>query len=227
MLPSNDNSVQPGTYCSMPFYTATDDKIPVRTPCDNYRRKIEYIFKRWCFQYCEQTQKRSLKAIHCYTFVYIYTAAKLIKSHINACILKAYSLSHSTSRASLCVSATQPSLSVHYYESSISGKLHLHSDHSQTVLTLEVVVEFEWSLSVEHTFHEPHSHKLVIIKMANLQRNNRKENWNYNFNCEMYDKEKFRSRFRLTKDVFREMFDIIQADISAYNEPRNLYFLHK
>ena len=37
----------------------------------------------------------------------------------------------------------------------------------------------------------------------------------------MYDVEQFRSRFRLTKDGFWEMFDIIEADISAHNERGN------
>ncbi|XP_028412469.1 putative nuclease HARBI1 [Dendronephthya gigantea] len=103
----------------------------------------------------------------------------------------------------------------------MSGKLHLPSDHSQTALTLEVVAEFEWSMSVGHTSLEPHSNKVVINNMANLwlerlqqldnlQRNNGKENRNYYFNYEIYDEEQFRSRFRLTKDGFREMFDIIQ-----------------
>ncbi len=38
----------------------------------------------------------------------------------------------------------------------------------------------------------------------------------------MYDEEQFRSRFRLTKDGFREMLNIIEADISAHNERGNL-----
>ena len=69
---------------------------------------------------------------------------------------------------------------------SMSGKLHLHSDHSQTALTLEIEVEFEWSLSVGHTSLEPHSHEVVINNIANvwlerlehlvnLPRNNRNE----------------------------------------------------
>ncbi len=106
----------------------------------------------------------------------------------------------------------------------MSGKLHLHSDHSQTALTLEIEVEFEWSLSVGHTSLEPHSHEVLINNMANvwlerlehldnLPRNNRNENRNYYFNYEMYDEEQFRSRFRLTKDGFREMLNIIGADI--------------
>ncbi len=114
----------------------------------------------------------------------------------------------------------------------MSGKLHLHSDHSQTALTLEIEVEFEWSLSVGYTSLEPHSHEVVINNMANvwLERleqldnllpNNRNENRNYNFNYEMYDEEQFRSRFRLTKDGFREMLNIIEADISAHNERGN------
>ena len=37
----------------------------------------------------------------------------------------------------------------------------------------------------------------------------------------MYDEEQFRSRFRLTKDGFREMLNIIEADISAHNERGN------
>ncbi len=37
----------------------------------------------------------------------------------------------------------------------------------------------------------------------------------------MYDEEQFRSRFRLTKDGFREMLNIIEADISAHNEQGN------
>ncbi len=68
----------------------------------------------------------------------------------------------------------------------MSGKLHLHSNHSQTALTLEIEVEFEWSLSVGHTSLEPHSHEVVINNIANvwleriehlvnLPRNNRNE----------------------------------------------------
>ncbi len=114
----------------------------------------------------------------------------------------------------------------------MSAKLHLHLDHSQTALTLEIEVEFEWSLSVGHTSLEPHSHEVVINNMTNvwlerleqldnLPRDNRNENRNYNFNYEMYDEEQFRSRFRLTKDGFREMLNIIEADISAHNERGN------
>ena len=84
----------------------------------------------------------------------------------------------------------------------MSGKLHLHSDHSQTALTLEIEVEFEWSLSVGHTSLEPHSPEVVINNMANvwlerlehldnIPRNNKKENRNYHFNYEMYDEEQF------------------------------------
>ncbi|XP_028407526.1 putative nuclease HARBI1 [Dendronephthya gigantea] len=114
----------------------------------------------------------------------------------------------------------------------MSGKLHLPLDHSQTELTLEVEAEFEWSMSVGYTSLQPHSNKVVINNMANLwleilqqldnlQRNNGKENRNYYFNYEIYDEEQFRSRFRLTKNGFREMFDIIEADISAHNERGN------
>ncbi len=46
--------------------------------------------------------------------------------------------------------------------------------------------------------------------LDNLPRNNRNKNRNYNFNYEMYDEEQFRSRFRLTKDGFREMLNIIE-----------------
>ena len=37
----------------------------------------------------------------------------------------------------------------------------------------------------------------------------------------MYDEEQFRSRFRLTKDGFWEILNIIEADISAHNERGN------
>jgi hypothetical protein len=57
--------------------------------------------------------------------------------------------------------------------------------------------------------------------LDNLPRNNRNENRNYNFNYEMYDEEQFRSRFRLTKDGFWEILNIIEADISAHNERGN------
>ena len=145
----------------------------------------------------------------------------------NACILKAYSHRHSTSKGTFCVSATQSTLSVHSF--SMSEKLHLHSDHSQTALTLEIKVDFDWSLSVGHTSLEPLSHKVVIINMANLwlerlqqfdnlQSNYRKKNKNHNFKYEMYDEKQFRSRFILTKDRFREMFDIIEGYISAHNK---------
>ena len=91
----------------------------------------------------------------------------------------------------------------------MSGKLPLHSDNSQTVLTLEIEVKFEWSLSVGHTSLELRSHEVVIVNMANLwferlqqldnlQRNNREEDKNYNFNYE----EQFKSRFRLTKLIW-------------------------
>ncbi len=60
-----------------------------------------------------------------------------------------------------------------------------------------------------------------LEQLDNLPRNNRNENRNYNFNYEMYDEEQFRSRFRLTKDGFREMLNIIEADISAHNERGN------
>ena len=84
---------------------------------------------------------------------------------------------------------------------------------------------------MRHTSHkvEPHSRKVVINNMANLwleslqqlddlQRNNRKENRNYSLNYEIYDEKQYRSRFRLTKNGFREMFDIIEAHISAHNK---------
>ena len=57
--------------------------------------------------------------------------------------------------------------------------------------------------------------------LDNLPRNNRNENRNYNFNYEMYDEDQFRRRFRLTKDGFREMLNIIEGDISAHNERGN------
>ena len=51
---------------------------------------------------------------------------------------------------------------------------------------------------------------------------NRNENRNqYNVNDKMYDEEQFRSRFRLTKDGFREILNIIEEDISAHNERGN------
>ena len=116
----------------------------------------------------------------------------------------------------------------------MSGKLHLHSDHSQTALTLEIEIEFEWSLSVGHTSLEPHSHEVVINNIANvwLERLEHLDIWSIchaitetrrrkNFNYEMYDEEQFRSRFRLTKDGFREMLNIIEADIPAHNERGN------
>ena len=101
----------------------------------------------------------------------------------------------------------------------MSGKLPLHSGHSQTALTLKIEVQFEWCLSVGHTSLEPHSHKVVINNMANLwlerlqqlddlQRNNRKENRNYSFNYEMYDEQQFRSRFRLTKNGLWKCFTL-------------------
>ena len=79
---------------------------------------------------------------------------------------------------------------------------------------------------------EPHSHEVMINNMANvwlerlehfdnLPRNNRNENRNYNFNYEIYDEDQFRSRYRLTKAGFREMLNIIEADISAHNERGN------
>jgi hypothetical protein len=42
----------------------------------------------------------------------------------------------------------------------MSGKRHSPSDHSQTALTLEIEVEFEWSLSVGYTSLEPYSREL-------------------------------------------------------------------
>ena len=37
----------------------------------------------------------------------------------------------------------------------------------------------------------------------------------------MYDEEQFRSRFRLNKDGFGEILNIIEADISAHNDRGN------
>ena len=51
---------------------------------------------------------------------------------------------------------------------------------------------------------------------------NRNENRNqYNVNYEMYDEEQLRSRFRLTKDGFREIINIIEENIPAHNERGN------
>ena len=51
---------------------------------------------------------------------------------------------------------------------------------------------------------------------------NRNGNRNqYNVNYEMYDEERSRRRFRLTKDGFREVLNIIEEDISVHNERRN------
>ena len=60
-----------------------------------------------------------------------------------------------------------------------------------------------------------------LEQLDNLPCNNRNENRNYNFNNEMYDEEQFRSRFRLTKDGFHEMLNIIEADIFPHNERGN------
>ena len=43
----------------------------------------------------------------------------------------------------------------------------------------------------------------------------------YNFNYEMYDEEQFRIRYRLTKDSFREILNIIAPAISGHNERGN------
>ena len=60
-----------------------------------------------------------------------------------------------------------------------------------------------------------------LQQLDELQRNKRKENRNYSLSYEMYDEEQSISRFKLTKNGFREMCDIIEADIFAQNEPEN------
>ena len=43
----------------------------------------------------------------------------------------------------------------------------------------------------------------------------------YNFNYEMFDEEQFQIRYRLTKDGFREILNIIAPAISGHNERGN------
>ena len=49
----------------------------------------------------------------------------------------------------------------------MSGKRQSSSNHSQGAPTLEIEVEFEWSLRVRYISIEPHSHEVVINNMAN------------------------------------------------------------
>ena len=43
----------------------------------------------------------------------------------------------------------------------------------------------------------------------------------YNFDYDRYDEEQFRSRYRLTKDAFRELLELIREDITSHNERGN------
>ena len=52
----------------------------------------------------------------------------------------------------------------------------------------------------------------------NIPRNNRNRRRRYHFDYENYDEEQFRSRFRLTKDGFRTLLDMLRHNLSAHNE---------
>ena len=43
----------------------------------------------------------------------------------------------------------------------------------------------------------------------------------YNFDYDRYDEEQFRSRYRLAKDAFRELLELIREDITSHNERGN------
>ena len=90
-------------------------------------------------------------------------------SRTYACILKAYSYSHSKSGTSFSISVDQQSVRV--YSLSTSEKRHRPLDHLLTPLTLEIEVEFEWSMSGGYTCLEPHSREVVMNSMANVRLN--------------------------------------------------------
>ena len=52
----------------------------------------------------------------------------------------------------------------------------------------------------------------------NIPRNNRNSRRRYHFDYENYDEEQFRSRFRLTKDGFRTLLDMLRHNLSPNNE---------
>ena len=58
--------------------------------------------------------------------------------------------------------------------------------------------------------------KLELVD--NMPTDNRNKRKLYNVDYEKYEEEQFRSRFRLTKDGFCELLDILRPDISAHNE---------
>ena len=114
----------------------------------------------------------------------------------------------------------------------MSGKRYSPSDNSQKALTLEIEVGCEWSLSIGYTSLEPYSREVVMNNMANvwlnrlqhldnIPPNNTNRNRMYNFNYEMFDEEQFQIRYRLTKDGFREILNIIAPAISGHNERGN------
>ena len=57
--------------------------------------------------------------------------------------------------------------------------------------------------------------------LDNTPPNNTNRNRMYNFNYGMYDEEQFRIRYRLAKDGFREILNIIAPAISGHNERGN------
>jgi hypothetical protein len=97
-----------------------------------------------------------------------------------------------------------------------------------------IEVEFEWSFSVGYTSLEPYIYSREVVMnntanvwlnrlqhLNNIPPNNRNRNRIFNFNYEMYDKAQFRIRFRLTKDGFREILNIIGPAISGLIERGN------
>ena len=118
-------------------------------------------------------------------------------------------------------------MSVNSYSHSI--KLHSPSTYSKTPLTLKGSIHFKWYVSERYTSLETHSSELRNINMAdrwlrrlelvdNIPRNIRNGRRRYHFDYENYDEEQFRSRFRLTKDGFRTLLDMLRHNLSGHNE---------
>lgn len=97
------------------------------------------------------------------------------------------------------------------------------------MLTLKGSTIFEWSVSEGYTSLQTHSSEQTYNNMTdrwlrrlelvnNIPRNDLNRSKLYHFEYDNYDNDQFRSRFRLTKDGFRALLDLIRDKLSAPNE---------
>ena len=119
------------------------------------------------------------------------------------------------------MSATHHSKTVHSY----SHSLMRHSHSNEAPILSEV-----WGRGIRPlSYTQSDSPCTLWLNMAerwlrrldlldNVARNNRDRRRPYIFYYGKYDEEQFRCRYRVTKDGFWELLDIIRPEISAHND---------